>query len=106
MHIYEVLRRPIITEKGTHQSQISHEASGTRQARGGAYTFEVHPEANKAQIRQAIEELFKVKVADVCTQIVRGKVKRMGRFVGQRSNWKKAIVTLQAGNKIEFFEGV
>jgi len=68
--------------------------------------FEVHQDANKIEIRRAVEALFTVKVADVRTQVVRGKVKRMGRFVGQRAGWKKAIITLQAGSKIEFFEGV
>ena len=68
--------------------------------------FEVALDANKIEIKNAIEALFSVKVVDVHTQIMRGKEKRVGRFMGQRSNWKKAIVTLAAGNKIEFFEGV
>ena len=62
--------------------------------------------ANKIEIKQAIEELFDVKVADVHTQIIRGKEKRVGRYVGRRSNWKRAIVTLSKGQKLEFFEGV
>ena len=68
--------------------------------------FEVSMDANKIEIKQAIEALFSVKVVDVHTQIMRGKEKRIGRFMGMRPNWKKAIVTLAAGNKIEFFEGV
>ena len=68
--------------------------------------FEVALEANKIEIKTAVEALFSVKVVDVHTQIMRGKEKRVGRFMGQRPNWKKAIVTLAAGNKIEFFEGV
>ena len=63
-------------------------------------------DANKIEIRHAVEKLFNVNVVDVHTQIVRGKEKRVGRFVGKRSNWKKAIVTLAAGQNIEFFEGV
>ena len=94
IHPYEVLRRPLITEKSTMLSPV------------GKYVFEVAPGANKPQIAEAVEKAFNVHVVAVNTMTVRGKVKRMGRFVGQRSNWKKAIVTLQAGNKIEFFEGV
>ena len=62
MDIYHTIIRPLVTEKGTHQSQVSHEETRTRPARGGAYTFEVHPKANKAQIRQAIEKIYNVKV--------------------------------------------
>ena len=68
--------------------------------------FEVARDANKVEIKKAIESLFSVKVIDVHTLVVRGKDKRMGRFMGRRSDWKKALVTLAAGNKIEFFEGV
>ena len=68
--------------------------------------FEVAADANKIEIKHAIEALFSVKVDSVHTQIVRGKLKRVGRYIGMRSGWKKAIVTLKAGNKIEFFEGV
>jgi large subunit ribosomal protein L23 len=68
--------------------------------------FEVAKDANKVEIRHAVEKLWNVDVVDVRTAIVRGKEKRMGRFVGRRSNWKKAIVTIAAGQNIEFFEGV
>ena len=68
--------------------------------------FEVSRDANKIEIRSAIQSLFKVTVTDVRTLIVRGKEKRMGRFSGQRPSWKKAFVTLKAGDSIEFFEGV
>ena len=68
--------------------------------------FEVAKDANKVEIRHAVEKLWNVDVVDVRTAIVRGKEKRMGRFVGKRSNWKKAIVTIAAGQNIEFFEGV
>ena len=86
--------RPLITEK----------SSAAYQARG-EYTFEVHPEATKPQIRSAIEQLFGVKVTGVWTSNQRGKVKRMGKTVGHRPNWKKAIVTLREGDTIEIFEG-
>jgi large subunit ribosomal protein L23 len=104
----QVIKRPLLTEKG----------NGLRET-GGALTapadpeqlsrkilFEVAPDANKFEIRDAIEKLFKVNVLDVHTSIVRGKEKRIGKFQGRRSNWKKAIVTLAKGQTIEFFEGV
>ena len=93
--LHRTIVRPLITEK----------TSAAYQARG-EYTFEVHTDASKPQIRAAIEQLFGVRVTGVWTLNVRGKEKRMGKFVGMRSNWKKAIVTLAKGNKIEFFEGV
>jgi large subunit ribosomal protein L23 len=68
-------------------------------------TFEVARNANKVEIRQAVERVFNVKVADVRTMSMQGKWKRMGRFEGQRSDWKKAIVTLAPGHKIELVEG-
>lgn len=91
---HETVVRPLITEK----------TSAAFQDRG-EYTFEVHPNATKPQIRQAIEELFGVKVTDVWTANQRGKEKRMGRTVGRRPNWKKAIVKLREGDSIEIFEG-
>jgi large subunit ribosomal protein L23 len=91
---HETVVRPLITEK----------TSAAFQDRG-EYTFEVHPNATKPQIRQAIEELFGVKVTDVWTANQRGKEKRMGRTVGRRPNWKKAIVKLREGDTIEIFEG-
>ena len=106
MKPHQIIKRPLLTEKSNRLKETGGTPGVDEDSLASKVLFEVHDDANKIQIRQAIEELFKVKVADVCTQIVRGKVKRMGRFVGQRSNWKKAIVTLQAGNKIEFFESV
>lgn len=106
MKPHQVIKRPLLTEKSNRMKETGGSPDSDESLLRPKIQFEVHSDANKIQIRQAVEELFKVKVADVCTQIVRGKVKRMGRFVGQRSNWKKAIVTLLAGNKIEFFEGV
>ncbi|MCK5434916.1 MAG: 50S ribosomal protein L23 [Dehalococcoidales bacterium] len=94
MHLYEVLRRPLITEKDT-----------TLQA-AGKYSFEVAREANKHQIKQAVEKAFKVKVTAVNVLTVPGKGRRMrGRQVLTPS-WKKAIVSLKSGDKIGFFEGV
>jgi len=92
--IHRTIVRPLITEK----------SSAAYQDRG-EYTFEVHPDATKPQIRSAIEQLFGVKVTGVWTSNVRGKEKRMGKTVGHRPNWKKAIVTLRDGDTIEIFEG-
>jgi len=94
MHLFEVLRRPLITEKDT-VLQVQ-----------GKYAFEVAGEANKHQIKQAVEKAFNVKVTTVNVMTVPGKEKRVGRRVVLTQSWKKAIVTLQAGEKIEFFEGV
>ena len=94
MHLYEVLRRPLITEKNTIMQQQN------------KYAFEVAKETNKPQVKQAVEKAFKVKVTTVNMIMVPGKSKRVGKRVIQTRPWKKAIVTLQAGNKIEFFEGV
>jgi large subunit ribosomal protein L23 len=90
----ETVVRPHITEK----------TSAAYQDRG-EYTFEVHPDATKTQIRAAIEDLFGVKVTDVWTSNQRGKEKRMGKSAGRRPNWKKAIVKLREGDSIEIFEG-
>jgi large subunit ribosomal protein L23 len=91
---HEIIVRPLITEK---TSAAFHDRA--------EYAFEVRPNATKPQIRQAIEDLFGVKVTDVWTSNHRGKEKRMGRSVGRRPNWKKAIVRLREGDKIEVFEG-
>lgn len=90
----DVLIRPLITEKTTTLMQDN------------KYTFVVPLTANKVEIRQAIEQIFKVKVLDVNTTRVMGKFKRMGRTQGKRPDYKKAIVKLAAGERIEFFEGV
>ena len=90
-----VVRRALITEKGTVAREKSNQ-----------YPFEVSRDANKIEIKRAIETLFSVKVATVRTQQVHGKVRRQGRFVGRRSDWKKAIVTLQPDQKIELFEQI
>ena len=91
---YETIVRPLITEQ----------TSSAYQDRG-EYTFEVHPKANKFQIRQAIEQLFGVKVTGVWTSNQRGKERRVGQTSGRRPNWKKAIVKLREGDSIEIFEG-
>jgi large subunit ribosomal protein L23 len=72
----------------------------------GQYSFEVHPGANKIEIKKAIEEIFSVRVTSVRTIRMPGKKKRMGRFEGKRPDWKKAVVTLKEGETIELFEGV
>jgi large subunit ribosomal protein L23 len=89
-----VIRRPLVTEKSTRQKDESRQ-----------YVFEVHPDANKIEIQSAVERLFKVKVLQVRTSNVLGKIKRLGRRYGKRPDWKKAIVTLKEGDRIDFFEG-
>ena len=105
---HHVIKRPLLTEKGTRLKETGGAPRGTfsEEELKPQVLFEVSMEANKIEIKQAIEALFSVKVVDVHTQVMRGKEKRVGRFMGMRPNWKKAIVTLAAGNKIEFFEGV
>jgi len=103
----KIIKRPLLTEKGTRLKETGG-ASGDLdpEAIKSQLLFEVAKDANKVEIRHAVEKLWNVDVIDVRTAIVRGKEKRMGRFVGKRSNWKKAIVTIAAGQNIEFFEGV
>jgi large subunit ribosomal protein L23 len=90
----EIIRRPLITEKSTRQKE-----------EGRQYVFEVHRDANKIEIQSAVEQLFKVKVLQVRTSNILGKVKRLGRRYGKRPDWKKAIITLKEGDRIDFFEG-
>ena len=94
MHLYEVLRRPLVTEKGA-----------LLQAEG-KYIFEVAGKANKTQIKQAVETAFKVKVISVNVMTVHGKERRIGRRLVQTAPWKKAVVTLKPGDSIELFEQV
>ncbi len=94
MHLSDVLQRPLITEK-----------NAILQAQN-KYVFEVAKEATKPQIKQAVEKAFRVKVSSVNIVIVSGKTRRIGRRVYSTPPWKKAFVTLRAGDKIEFFEGV
>lgn len=96
MNVYEVIRGPVITEKSTDLKDEQR-----------TVCFRVAREATKTEVRKAVEQMFGVKVASVRTAVVRGKVKRYGRFEGKRPDWKKAFVTLREGEKmIEFFEGV
>jgi len=90
-----VVRRALITEKGTVMRELRNQ-----------YHFEVARDANKIDIKRAIESIFSVKVDSVRTQQVAGKPRRYGRFVGKRNDWKKAIVTLKADQKIDLFEQI
>lgn len=94
MHLYEVLRRPLITEKNTDLQALN------------KYAFEVADGANKPLVKQAVEKAFDVKVTKVNMVTMQGKTRRVGRRQILTQPWKKAVVTLQAGDKIEFFEGV
>ncbi|MGE5606026.1 MAG: 50S ribosomal protein L23 [Bacteroidota bacterium] len=93
MELRELVKRPLITERTTKLMEEN------------KYCFLVDPKANKTQIKQAIEEIFNVKVKAVNTFNRLGKIKRMGRHEGRRPSWKRAVVTLEAGSRIEFFEG-
>lgn len=90
----QVVIRPLMTEK----SMLLKDAQNS-------VTFQVLPTANKVEIRQAVEAIFNVKVRDVRTSVIQGKLKRMGRHQGRRPSWKKAVVALAPGHKIEFVEG-
>ena len=93
LHPAQILLRPVVSEKSYHQITENR------------YTFRVHPDAHKTQVRQAVEELFDVKVVGVNIIKMKPKPKRRGLIKGTRPGWKKAIVELQAGDKIEIFEG-
>ncbi|MHB8621017.1 MAG: 50S ribosomal protein L23 [Chloroflexota bacterium] len=96
MNTWDILKRPLITEKGTD-----------RQAQLNQYSFQVAPAANKNEVKEAVELAFKVKVTDVHTMNVRGKMRRLGKHRGMTGSWKKAIVSVQPGQTItDFFEGV
>ena len=88
-----IILEPVVTEKTARRREVKNEVA-----------FKVARNANKIEIRNAVEELFDVSVRRVRTMAVRGKVKRLGRFEGRRASWKKAIVTLREGDTIEFFE--
>ena len=90
-----IIRKVLITEKGTLMRETHNE-----------YSFEVARDANKIEIKRAVETVFNVKVDDVRTMQQRGKTKRQGRWVGKRNDWKKAIVTLKPDQKIELFEQI
>ena len=92
---YDLIKRPLITEKTNIQKDVSNQV-----------TFEVDRRANRIEIKKAVENLFKVNVVSVRTMQVKGKRKQRGRIIGKRRDWKKAVVTLRPGERIEFFEGV
>jgi large subunit ribosomal protein L23 len=94
MRATDVVQGPLITEKGTLVNET-----------GNQVVFRVHRRANKVEIRQAVEHLFKVKVDKVRTSRQLGKIRRVGRHAGRRPDWKKAYVTLAEGHRIDFFEG-
>ena len=89
MNVYDIIRRPLITEKG----HMKREADNT-------LCFEVHKDANKIEIKQAVETVFKVKVSEVRTSVFAGKLRRRGRFTGYASDWKKSYVRLAPGQKM------
>jgi len=94
MHILDILHKPLITEKNARLQEANQ------------YAFEVASSATKPQIKAAVESAYKVKVTGVNIMVVKGKERRMGRGLYRTPDWKKALVTLQAGDKIQFFEGV
>jgi len=95
MNIYSVIKKPLVTEKST-----------IARDEGNKYIFEVDRRATKIDINNAVEKIFKVKVTGVQTINMKGKRKRLGRIMGKRRDWKKAVVTLAPGNNIEVFETV
>ena len=95
MRAYQLIKAPIDTEKTNLQKELLNQVS-----------FEVDPAANRIEIKKAVEQIFDVKVKSVKTMNVKGKIKQRGRIIGKRKNWKKALVTLMPGNRINFFEGV
>jgi large subunit ribosomal protein L23 len=95
MNSYQIIKAPIDTEKTNLQKELLNQVS-----------FEVYPSANRVEIKRAVEHIFDVKVKSVKTMNVKGKVKMRGRITGKRRDWKKALVTLMPGHRINFFEGV
>jgi large subunit ribosomal protein L23 len=95
MKEYEILRGPVVTEKTTLQKELNNQI-----------TFKVDKRANRVEIKNAVEKNFNTKVKQVRTVQVKGKVKQRGKIIGKRKDWKKAIITLMPGQRIDFFEGV
>jgi len=93
MNIYDIIKKPLVTEKTTLEKDARN-----------IIAFEVNRDANKIEIKDAVEKLFNVEVSTVKTINVPGKMKRFGRNIGKRSNWKKAYVTLKEGSSVDFFE--
>ena len=95
MIAHEIIRRPLITEKTSIQKEVANQV-----------TFEVDRGANRIEIKKAVEKIFNVNVTGVRTMQLKGKTKQRGRILGKRRSWKKAVVTLAPGDRIDFFEGV
>ncbi|MCK5162259.1 MAG: 50S ribosomal protein L23 [Desulfobacula sp.] len=95
MEQYDIIRGPLVTEKTTLQKELHNQV-----------TFKVDKRANRVEIKDAVEKNFNTKVKQIRTVQVKGKVKQRGRITGKRKDWKKAIVTLMPGQRIDFFEGV
>lgn len=95
MERYDIIRGPLVTEKTTLQKELNNQV-----------TFKVDKRANRVEIKDAVEKNFNTKVKQVRTVQVKGKVKQRGKIIGKRKDWKKAIVTLMPGQRIDFFEGV
>ena len=91
---FEIIKRPLISEKSSHLNETLN-----------VFAFEVNPAATKTEIKGAVEKLFNVKVKGVRTTIVHGEVRRKGKNVTKQTNWKKALITLEKGQKIDFFQG-
>ena len=102
----QIIKRPLLTEKGTRLKDTGGRGEGDLdpETLKSQLLFEVASDANKIEIRHAVQKLWNVDVVAVRTTVVRGKEKRMGRFVGRRASWKKAVVQLAPDNKIELFE--
>ena len=103
MDIYHIIKKPLVTEKGTHQSTQSYDATKWKRARGGSYSFEVHSDASKPAIRQAIEKIYNVKVLSVRTSNRKGKARRVRYKTGKTADWKKAVVVLDSNSHIDLF---
>jgi large subunit ribosomal protein L23 len=102
----QIIKRPLLTEKGTLLKETGGRSDEPdAESLSSQVLFEVVRDANKVEIRHAVEKVFNVKVSDVRTQAREGKWKRMGKFEGRRRSWKKAMVTLAPGHKIELVEG-
>ena len=95
MELYDIIRGPVVTEKTTLQKELNNQV-----------TIKVDKRANRVEIKNAVEKNFNTKVKQIRTLQVKGKVKQRGRIIGKRKDWKKAIVTLMPGQRIDFFEGV
>jgi large subunit ribosomal protein L23 len=95
MREYDIIRGPVVTEKTTLQKELYNQV-----------TIRVDKRANRVEIKDAVEKAFNTKVKQIRTVQVKGKVKQRGRIIGKRNDWKKAIVTLMPGQRIDFFEGV